>query len=209
MKGELEDCTKRQTGRNIMRPALIVVDMIKDNVGMHLSLGASSEFVKIIPALQEVLRECRRSKIPVVFANDSFLEGDLFFKGPMKPHAIRGTEGVAVIPELGPEKGDTVLEKRRMSAFFKTDLDMTLRLWQIDTIIVTGIATPACVYLTAMDGLAYDFRVVILEDCCAAFKEEMHEAFLGVVRTMPLDPLFRIMKRQAFLAELTGLPNRA
>ncbi len=184
-----------------MRPALIVVDMIKDNVGMHLSGKAAAEFVKIIGPLKEMIGECHRRKIPVVFANDSFLEGDLLFSSRMKPHAIRGTEGVEVIPELGPAKGDTVLEKRRMSAFFKTDLDMTLRLWQVDTILVAGIATPACVYLTAMDGFANDFRVVILEDCCAAHKAEIHEAFLDVIRRIPLDPVIRIMKREALMAE--------
>ncbi len=176
--------------------------MVRDNVGMHQSGKTSSEFTKIIPPLQEVIGEFRRRKIPVVFANDSFLKGDLLFAGRMKPHAIRGTSGAELIPELGPENGDTVLEKRRMSAFFKTDLDMTLRLWQVDTIIVAGIATPACVYLTAMDGFALDFRVVILEDCCAAHKAEIHENFLGVLRAMPFDPLIRIMKRKDLLAEL-------
>jgi nicotinamidase/pyrazinamidase len=188
-----------------MKPALIVVDMIKDNVGMHLSRKQSSEFVKIIPPLQEVLRECRLRKIPIVFANDSFLEGDFLFAGHMKPHAIRGTRGVEVIPELGPKPGDTVLEKRRMSAFFKTDLDMTLRLWQIDTIIVAGIATAGCVYLTAMDGFAYDFKVVILEDCCAAHKAEIHETFVGLMRMMRLEPLIRVMKYEA-LFQLADLP---
>ncbi|MDF1555064.1 MAG: cysteine hydrolase [Deferrisomatales bacterium] len=190
-----------------MKPALIVVDMIKDNVGMHLSRRASSEFVKIIPPLQSVLGECRRRKIPVVFANDSFLEGDLLFSGQMKPHAIRGTEGVEVIPELGPESSDTVLEKRRMSAFFKTDLDLTLRLWQIDTILVAGIATHGCVYLTAMDGFAHDFRVVILEDCCAAHRAEIHEAFLGMMRAHPLEPIVRVMKQEE-LFELADVPPR-
>jgi nicotinamidase-related amidase len=185
-----------------MRPALIVVDMIKDNVGMHLSARQANEFTKIIPNLQRLLKECRRRGIPVVFANDSFLEGDLLFSGRMKPHAIRGTPGVQVIGELGPEPGDTVLEKRRMSAFFKTDLDMTLRLWKVDTIIVTGISTPGCVYLTAIDGFSYDFKAVILEDCCAAHRPEIHETFLSALKMMPLDPLVRIMKLDEWLGEL-------
>jgi nicotinamidase/pyrazinamidase len=190
-----------------MRPALIVVDMIKDNVGMHLSRNKSSEFVKIIPNLQRLLGESRQRKLPVVFANDSFMEGDLLFSGRMKPHAIRGTSGVEVIAELGPEPGDTILEKRRMSAFFKTDLDMTLRLWKVDTIIVTGIATPGCVYMTAMDGFAYDFKAVILEDCCATHRAEIHEAFISVMKMMPLEPLVRIMKLDAFLTDLDKLPT--
>lgn len=185
-----------------MKPALIVVDMIRDNIGMHLSRGKSSEFVKIIPNIQRLLGECRRMRIPVVFANDSFLEGDLLFSGKMKPHAIRGTEGVKVIGELGPEPGDTVLEKRRMSAFFKTDLDMTLRLWKVDTIIVAGISTPGCVYMTAMDGLCHDFKAVIVEDCCAAHKPEIHDTFLASIRMMPLEPLVRIMDLGTLLAEL-------
>lgn len=188
-----------------MRPAVIVVDMIKDNVGMHLSRGKSTEFAGIIPNLQRLLDRCRRRKIPVVFANDSFMEGDMLFSGRMKPHAIRGTSGVEVIEELGPEPGDTILEKRRLSAFFKTDLDMTLRLWKIDTIVVVGIATPACVYMTAMDGFSYDFKAIIIEDCCAAHKPEIHEAFLSAVRMMPLDPLVRIVKLNTFLAEIDKL----
>ncbi|HOD35736.1 MAG TPA: isochorismatase family cysteine hydrolase [Syntrophales bacterium] len=190
-----------------MRPAVIVVDMIKDNVGMHLSGGKSSEFVRIIPNLQRLLHRCRQRNIPVVFANDSFMEGDLLFSGRMKPHAIRGTPGVEVIEELGPEPGDTILEKRRLSAFFKTDLDMTLRLWKIDTIVVAGIATPVCVYMTAMDGFSYDFKVIIVEDCCAAHKPEIHDTFLSAVRTVPLDPLVRIVKLDAFLAEIDKLPR--
>jgi nicotinamidase-related amidase len=189
-----------------MRPAIIVVDMIKDNVGMHLSRGKSSEFAKIIPNLQRLLDHCRQRKIPVVFANDSFMEKDMLFSGRMKPHAIRGTSGVEVIEELGPEHGDTILEKRRMSAFFKTDLDMTLRLWKIDTIVVVGIATPVCVYMTAMDGFSYDFRVIIIEDCCAAHQPEVHEAFLSALKKLPLDPLVRVVKLNTFLSDIDRLP---
>jgi nicotinamidase-related amidase len=182
-----------------MKTALIVVDMIKDNVGMHLSAKKSNEFTKIIPNIQRLLQVCRKRGIPVVFANDSFLEGDLLFSGPMKPHAIRGTQGTQVIEELGPEPGDMVLEKRRMSAFFRTDLDMTLRLWNVDTILVTGISTPGCVYLTAMDGFSNDFKVVMLEDCCAAHRPEIHENFLSALKMMPLEPLIRIMKLEEWL----------
>ncbi len=185
-----------------MRAALIVVDMIKDNVGMHLARGKTTEFTKIIPKLKELLGACREKGVPVVFANDSFLEGDFLFSGPIRPHAIRGTPGVEVIEELGPKPGDMVIEKRRMSAFFKTDLDMTLRLWKVDTIVVVGIATPGCVYMTAMDGFSHDFKVVIVEDCCAAHTADIHEAFLKVMKQMPLEPLVRFLRLRDFLKEL-------
>jgi hypothetical protein len=59
-----------------------------------------------------------------------------------------------------------------------------------------------------MDGFAYNFRVVVLEDCSAAHKADIHAAFLTVMRMMPLDPLVRIMGRHAPLEELAGLPER-
>jgi len=188
-----------------MRPALIVVDMIKDNIGMHSELNPSSEFVKIIPNIQKLLSGFRKRNLPIIFANDSFLERDFLFSGRMKPHAIRGTSGTQVITELGPEPTDTILEKRRFSAFFKTDLDMTLRLWKIDTIVVTGISTPGCIYMTAMDGFAHDFSAVIIEDCCAAHKFEIHELFTTAIKSMHLEPMIRIVKHDTFLTELKEL----
>lgn len=186
-----------------MKPALIVVDMIKDNIGMHSELNPSSEFVKIIPNIQKLLRGFRKRNLPIIFANDSFLEGDFLFSGRMKTHAIRGTSGTQVITEFGPEPTDTILEKRRFSAFFKTDLDMTLRLWKIDTIVVVGISTPGCVYMTAMDGFAHDFSAVIIEDCCAAHKYEIHKSFTAAIKSMPLEPMIRIVKLDVFLTDFS------
>ena len=185
-----------------MKPALIIVDMIKDNVGMHLSGNKSSEFVKIIPNIQRLLGEFRRHALPIIFAVDSYMEGDLIFSGRMKPHALRGTSGIKVIEELSPASGETILEKRRMSGFFKTDLDMTLRLWKVNTLVVVGISTPGCVYLTAMDGFAYDFNVVIVEDCCAAHKPEMHQNFISSIKMLPLEPMVKIMKLDSFLTDI-------
>ena len=92
----------------------------------------------------------------------------------MKAHSLRGTPGAEVLEDLDRTPADIFLPKRRFSAFFKTDLDMTLRLLQIDTVAVTGLATHFCVLTTALDALCHDFRAVILEDCSAAPTTEMH-----------------------------------
>lgn len=181
-----------------MKDAVIVVDMVKDNVNTSLHTGISGEARKIIPNLQSLLATARQKGFLVVYANDSFYPTDVIFRGRMKPHALRGTAGVQVITELKPEPGDIILEKRRMSAFFKTDLDITLRDNGVERVAVAGITTPFCVLLTALDALCYGFKTVILEDCCTAYPPEDHLACLNIYRKDLFGEYFQILKMQEY-----------
>jgi len=186
-----------------MRPAIIVVDMLKDNFKDSPRNPYYQEGKEIVPNLQKLLAEGRKRGFPVVFACDSFLEGDFIFKGRMKVHALRGTKGTEVIDDLGPEPTDMILPKRRFSAFFKTDLDQTLRTLGIDTIIVTGMTMEVCVLMTAMDGLSHDFSVILLEDCSASRSKDFHQGCLNLYRDFSLYPLLRIMTLDEFLKEVS------
>jgi len=183
-----------------VKDAVIVVDMIKDNVKTNLHTGISGEAHRIIPHLQQLLAAARQKKLLVVYANDSFYPTDILFRGKMKPHALRGTPGVEVIDELKPEPGDIVIEKRRMSAFFKTDLDITLRDNGVERVAVAGIATPFCVLLTALDALSNGFESILLEDCCAASPPDYHTACLNIYRKSLLGELFQVLQWQEYLS---------
>jgi nicotinamidase-related amidase len=184
-----------------MNPAIIVVDMLKDNFKREANLPITSEALRIIPNIKKLLDHGRRTAWPIIFSCDSFLEGDFIFQGRMKPHSIRGTKGAEVIQDLNPMATEMVLEKRRFSAFFKTDLDQTLRTLTVDTVVVAGISTQVCVLMTAMDALSHDFHSIIVEDCCAAHKQEVHRAALDLYRNSALYPLLRILSLEDFLRE--------
>ncbi|MCJ7641012.1 MAG: cysteine hydrolase [Desulfobacterales bacterium] len=188
-----------------MRPAIIVVDMVKDNFKEGSRLPTTQEGRTILPNLRRLLEESRRRGFPVIFACDSYLKEDFIFKGKMKPHSVRGTKGSEVTDELKPEPSDMVLPKRRFSAFFKTDLDQTLRVFGVDTIVVTGITVEFCVLTTAMDGLCHDFSVILLEDCTASFSKERHQACLSLYRDTVLHPLLRVTTLEAFFKEIAPL----
>jgi len=185
-----------------MRPTIIVVDMLKDNFKESPRNLIYQEAIAIIPNLQILLKRGREKEIPVIFACDSFLQEDFIFRGRMKPHSLRGTEGSEVIDGLKPEPMDLILPKRRFSAFFKTDLDQTLRTLGVDTIVVTGLTTEVCVLMTAMDGLCNDFSAIILEDCCASRSKELHQSCLNLYRDSALYPLLRILTLEEFLREI-------
>jgi nicotinamidase-related amidase len=184
-----------------MRPAVIIVDMLEDN---YRDRRPEKEEEKIVLPVRDFLKQCRFLSIPVIFACDSFLTGDFLFKGRMKPHAIRGTAGAAVLSDLEPDKTDIILPKRRFSAFFKTDLDQTLRTMAIDTVAVGGINTHFCVLATAFDAFCHDFSTVMLEDLSTAYKRELHESFMEVYRYSAIYPIFRVMKSKEFLDACHG-----
>jgi nicotinamidase-related amidase len=186
-----------------VKPAIIIVDMLEGNLG-HDRTGKREEEKIIIP-VADFLKECRSLAVPVIFACDSFLQDDFIFNGRMKPHAIRGTNGTKPIPDLNPQPSDIILEKRRFSAFFKTDLDQTLRTLHVDTVAVGGINTHFCVLATAFDAVCHDFTTIILEDMSAAYKREIHQAFVDAYRFSAIYPIFRVMKSNEFLNEFKDL----
>ena len=184
-----------------MKPAIIVVDTLKDNLKESPRNPYFQEGSAIIPNLQRLLEEGRKRGFPIIFACDSFLEGDFIFKGRMKVHSLRGTKGADVVDELKIEPSDIILPKRRFSAFFKTDLDQTLRVLGVDTIVVTGITTEVCVLMTVMDGLSHDFSAILLEDCSASRTKEFHQRCLNLYRDFALYPLLKIMMLEEFLKD--------
>lgn len=187
-----------------MKPGIIVVDMVKDNLKESSRNPYFEEGRTIIPYLQRLLEESRKRGFPIIFTCDSFLKDDFIFKGRMKVHSLRGTKGAEVVDDLKPEPTDIVLPKRRFSAFFKTDLDQTLRVLGVDTIIVTGITTEVCVLMTAMEGLCHDFSVILLEDCSASRSKEFRQGCLDLYRDFALYPLLRIMTLDEFLKEVSS-----
>jgi nicotinamidase/pyrazinamidase len=182
--------------------ALIIVDMIKDNVNTAGHGQMDREAKKIVPPILDLAKTFRRCGQKVVFACDSFMPGDFMFGGRMPPHAIRGTGGDEPIADLEMQPTDLLLPKRRMSAFYKTDLDQTLRTWGADTVAVCGIVTNVCVLLTALDAIQNDFRSVIVSDACACHKPALHEMTLGLYDKFILAPLFRIMTASEITEEL-------
>jgi len=182
-----------------VNPAVIIVDMLEGNLGSERTGKREEE--KIIAPVADFLKECRILSIPVIFACDSFLQDDFIFQGRMKPHAIRGTNGTRPIPDLEPQPSDIILEKRRFSAFFKTDLDQTLRTLHVDTVAIGGINTHFCVLATAFDAVCHDFTTIILEDMSAAYKREIHQAFVDAYRFSAIYPIFRVLKSHEFLQE--------
>lgn len=150
-------------------PAILVVDMLNDFVTGALACDRGKA---IVPATAELLDAARAAGVPVIFCNDAHIAGidrELKLWGD---HAIAGTEGAKVIPELKVSDKDYVIPKRRYSGFFQTDLDILLKELGVKTVIMTGLHTHMCVRHTSSDAYCLGYEVAVAKEATDSFTEE-------------------------------------
>jgi nicotinamidase-related amidase len=93
---------------------------------------------------------------------------------------FRGSNQAEVVPGL--EAADLPrLVKTRDSAFVGTDLLLRLRNWDVDRLILAGVATQNCVAQTAADAFANNFHVAFARNALASDNQEFADAMLGVL----------------------------
>lgn len=176
-----------------MKAAVIVIDMLEDFVNGALANPRSQ---RIIPNIARLAADARDRAWPVVFANDAHLPGDAEER-VWGPHALAGTPGAQVIPELAPQAGDLELPKRYYSSFYETGLDGFLRQNDVDTVILTGQHTHICVRHTAADALYRGYRIVVPPDAVESFSDDDHTsglAYLAAVYGAELTPVSELLE---------------
>jgi biuret amidohydrolase len=91
-------------------------------------------------------------------------------------HNLVGTVQTQLMPELGPEAGDVVIDrKRRLSIFRDTDLDITLRELGVDTVLLAGVDSNTGVLCAAFEALNRDLQTVVISDCVQSmYGEDLH-----------------------------------
>jgi nicotinamidase-related amidase len=136
-----------------------------------------------------LVEDARQIDMRVIHVVASYREGypevgarNLLF-GPLRGSGrfVEGSAGTEVHAAVAPKPGEVVVTKRRFNAFFGTDLDMILRANSIETLVLAGIATSGVVLSTARHAADADYRVVIVEDCCADRDAEVHRVLMGKV----------------------------
>lgn len=162
---------------------MIILDMLNDFVTGDLKCERAE---RIIPNLKKLVSAARKHEIPVIYSNDAHLLVDEEVVAKWGKHAIKGTKGAEVIPELKPAEKDYVVEKRTYSGFHETGLDMLLRsLYRgegVRTVMITGLHTNICVRHTAADAFFRGYKIVIVEDGVEAFTQEDHEQGLKYLK---------------------------
>ena len=93
----------------------------------------------------------------------------------------RDSRAFRLWPTLDVRTEDHRVVKRRYSAFIQgsSDIENVLRDNEIETVIVTGVATNVCCESTARDAMMLNYRSLMVSDACATMTDAEHAATLG------------------------------
>jgi len=163
-------------------PTLIVIDMLNDFL-QSWAPAARQRLVQATNALVAIVRSHQR---PIIWVRQEF-RPDLRDAFPeMRAKGIHitiaGTPGCQIVSELAVDRSDTILVKKRYSAFFGTTLDQVLADLRPDGLILAGINTHACIRMAAIDAYQRDWRVILAADCIGSYDREHHEISLRYMK---------------------------
>jgi ureidoacrylate peracid hydrolase len=198
------------------RTALVVIDMQSTFCapGGPAEVPASRGVIGSINALTPELRSLGVPVFWVLHANNRIggkSDWELFFNTIVADEVRERTlESLAaakqsVWPALVTGPSDHALLKNRYSAFIpgSSPLERVLRGMGIDTILVAGTKTNVCCESTARDAMMLDFKVVLVEDCCAALSDEEHQSALENI----IQQFGDVMTADEVLARLRRIEN--
>ncbi|EUB85424.1 cysteine hydrolase family protein [Pseudomonas sp. GM30] len=163
------------------KSALIVIDFQNEyfNGRMPIPDGAAA-----LAKTRELITFADSHKIPVYHVQHVAPAGSPVF-------AIDG-QTVKFHPDMQPRPQDVVLQKSTVSVFASTDLDQQLKKAGIQTLIISGLMTHACVAGAARDAAPLGYNVIVASDASATRaitrangvyidKDSLHKAALAEV----------------------------
>lgn len=134
----------------------------------------SINVVHVVTAFREGYPESHRnnSSVPSVAARGLFKEGDA---------------SVQVHSAVTPTATEPVITKRRVSAFFGTELDMILRCSATENLVVAGLITSGAVLSTVRQAMDLDYRLTVIKDLCMDRDEDVHNILMDKVFARKMD----------------------
>jgi len=179
------------------RTGFVICDMQNDFVhpdGAYGRAGQTSDAIAALPPRQQAVATAARKagawvisthftlvpgKNGAPFISDHLKELRPFLgRGDFSP----GSVGHDLIAELQP--ADLRVEKVAFSAFYMSRLEWVLRRAGLETLMFCGIVTNGGVASTVRDAHVRDFHCIVLEDGCAAFNMETHNATIASLASL-------------------------
>jgi nicotinamidase-related amidase len=145
-----------QNKENLMKPALLVIDVQKAFFGLDPTMTKSlNDAIRFINATIELFRE---KELPVICIQHMNEDNKL----------VPGEEGFEVSDELNILPTDLHIHKTYGNSFNKNALVDELRTLGVDTVIITGFCAEYCVLSTYRGAQDLDLTPLILRNALAS-----------------------------------------
>jgi maleamate amidohydrolase len=184
------------------KPALVVIDMAYGWTDPAYA-GASPRLDLAVAALQQLLPAARAKKLPIAFTTSVFHEEPAFKSAAdFSPRFHKWDRRACEIDErVKMAPGEYLISKEHASGFQQTPLVGWLIGHGIDTLLITGCSTSACVRSTAVDAKSYNFKPILVREAVQDRSEIAHEFTLFDIQARFAD----VVSLEETLAYLRGL----
>lgn len=151
------------------KPAIVVVDFANGWTDEAYAAG-SKRLDAPVEATRQLIEVARPLGVPIIYTTSPWRPkcGDQPFKSAADPsEGFREWDEHAcqIDDRLTPQPEDYVIEKESASAFAGSHLVGYLIEQEVDTVLITGCSTSACIRATATDAKSLRFRPVIIREC--------------------------------------------
>lgn len=163
--------------------ALLLIDVINDLEfpdGDKLLCHA----LPMARRLAALKQRARDQMVPAIYVNDNFGRWRSDFNAQVEHCLHDGVRGQPVVEILCPRDDDYFVLKPKHSGFFSTALETLLEYLEVQSLIISGIATNICVLFTANDAYMRDFHIAVPSDCVAANSEDENRHALTQIETV-------------------------
>lgn len=150
----------------------------------------------VIPNNVKLLEYFRKHGMTVTYAQIACLREDGEDRSPVQKSD--GWNGIflpinnpetQIIDELAPQRNEIVVSKTTDSVTTGTNYLTLLNFMGIETVVVTGIVTDQCVACSVRGLADAGYKVICVEDACAAGSMELHDAELKIMSVIYCDVL--------------------
>jgi nicotinamidase-related amidase len=173
---------------------LVVIDVQKGELtpgtaGIPVMPGAEGRHERI----RSLVGAARAAEMPVVFVQEvhkrTLLDFGRELDGVEGIHGLEGDEATELADGLDPQPDEYLIRKRRYSAFFGTELEIVLKSYRAEALLLVGALTDVCVQYTFADAHQHDYRCHVVTDCVGGSSRAAHHAALEAMRYLQRDCL--------------------
>jgi nicotinamidase-related amidase len=151
---------------------LIIIDMQND----FLDRLRDDKRADLIRKTNQLIDIFRTSDCPVIWVQQlispDLSDAPLLMRDRQISAVIEGTGGAEIHSDLSRHHEDSVVTKKRYSAFFGTGVGQLLDELAPQRVTLAGVNTHACVRTTAIDAYQRDLRVLLASECLASYDPE-------------------------------------